>query len=872
MKNLISLNPFSKSSIKTRIAGTSCALGILLLILFADLAAAGPLPYFYDPNLQACFDEQAAAHQWVSAEDVRELVCVERGIRNFYGVEQLIALERLDLSGNRIDDLFPLGYMGWPALPNLVSLRLADNAIADVYPLEGYSRLETLWLSGNRGIDFQQLGPIIKQNPQLTRLGLGDIDLQEPGLPWLNIDTAAIVELDISNTGIEGLWGIQAYASLQVLDAADNRIADVYPLYMTPWFDSLRELNLANNRIVDVMPLQSYTELRTLWLSGNPGIDFQQLRPIIEQNLSLTRLGLGDIDLQQPDLPWFNPAVQAIVELDVSNTGLEGLWGIESYPSLQILDASDNQIIEIYPLSISSWFGGLKEVNLANNRIVDVMPLQNYTELRTLWLSGNPGIDFQQLRPIIEQNPHLARLGLGDIDLQEPGLPWFNNNPVELRELDLRNTGIEGLWGIEGYLSLQSFDASENAIFELYPLEMLSWYGNLRELNLANNRIVDVVPLQNLRDLRTLWMSGNSGIDFQQLRPLIEQNQQLTRLGLGGIDLQEPGLPWLNIDTYGVVELDLSHTGIEGLWGIESYKSLQSLDASDNDIHDLHPLEMLAWSGRLRELNLANNRIVDLFPLQGYTDLRSLWLSGNGDIEYQQLRPIIEQNQHLTRLGLGGIDLQELAVPWLNIDREGIVELDLSDTGIEWLWGIEFYPGLQRLDVSGNGIFELNPLDMLAWSGRLRELNLAHNQISDVFPLQGFTGLRTLWLSGNQDIDFQQLRPIIDQNPNLIRLGLGDIDLQEPGLPWFNIDIESVIELDLGNTGIEGLWGIEGYRSLQLLDVSANRLFDVMPLFSVPKLELVDLRENSGIPCWQLDQLEWMLGVDALLRPATCLP
>jgi Leucine-rich repeat (LRR) protein len=976
---------------RSRFSWVSVCFAILWLSLQGGVVSASPLPNFPDTNLQACFDEQVAAQGWLNAEDVQELVCVERGIRDFYGIDQLTALASLDLSGNLIDNLYPLGYTGWPALPNLVSLRLADNAIVDLYPLQAYTALQTLWLSGNPGIDFQQLRPIIEQNPNLTRLGLGDIDLQEPGLPWLYIDTASVVELDISNTGIEGLWGIESYASLEVLDASDNRIVDIFPLYMTSSFDRLRELNLANNRIVDVIPLHHYTELRSLWLSGNSGIDFQQLYPIIEQNQQLIRLGLGDIDLQEPGLPWFNFNPSALVELDVSNTGIEGLWGIEGYVSLQKLDASDNRIFEIYPLDMLSWFDNLRELNLANNRIVDVMPLQGHTELRSLWLSGNSGIDFYQLFPIIEQNPQLVRLGLGDINLQEPGLPWFNINTEAVVELDLSNTGIEWLWGIEGYTSLQKLDASNNRIFELYPLDMLSWIDNLRELNLANNRIVDVNPLQNYTGLRTLWLSGNSGIDFQQLRPIVEQNQQLTRLGLGDIDFQEPGLPWFNINTEAVIELDVSHTGIEWLWGIEGYKSLQMLDASDNRIFDLYPLDMLSWSGKLRELNLADNQIVDVYPLQGYTGLRSLWLSGNSDIDIDQLRPIIEQNKDLTRLGLGGIDLREMAVPWFDINMEAVVELDLSHTGIEWLWGIEGYTSLQVLDASDNQIFDLYPLEMLSWFGKLRELNLANNQIVDVTALQGYTGLRTLWLSGNAGIDFQQLRPIIEQNPQLTRLGLGDIDLQEPavpwfninmeavveldlshtgiewlwgiegytslqvldasdnqifdlyplemlswlgklrelnlgdnqiidvtplqaytglrtlwlsgnagidfqqlrpiieqnqqltrlglgdidlqepGLPWFNIDTETVVELDVSHTGIEGLWGIESYKSLQVLDASANSLFDIWPLFYVPELESVDLRDITTIPCDQLDQLELILGADAVLRPATCV-
>jgi len=82
-----------------------------------------------------------------------------------------------------------------------------------------------------------------------------------------------------------------------------------------------------------------------------------------------------------------------------------------------------------------------------------------------------------------------------------------------------------------------------------------------------------------------------------------------------------------------------------------------------------------------------------------------------------------------------------------------------------------------------------------------------------------------------------------------------------------------VIELDVGNTGIEGLWGIEEYTSLQVLEASDNRIVDIYPLFNLFALALVDLRGNTGIPCDQLDQLEQILGLgsSAVLRPATCV-
>ena len=42
------------------------AFSVLLLMLLAGPSSAAPLPNFPDPNLQACFDEQASAQGWVN--------------------------------------------------------------------------------------------------------------------------------------------------------------------------------------------------------------------------------------------------------------------------------------------------------------------------------------------------------------------------------------------------------------------------------------------------------------------------------------------------------------------------------------------------------------------------------------------------------------------------------------------------------------------------------------------------------------------------------------------------------------------------------------------------------------------------------------
>jgi Leucine-rich repeat (LRR) protein len=706
----------------------------------------------------------------------------------------------------------------------------------DVSPLQYFTHLSVLWLSGNSGIDFAQLQPIINQNYGLIELGIGGINVNAPGLPFFNFDPRQLNALDVSGTGIELLGGISQYENLKRLDASDNTISSIYELSGLP----LTELRLTHNQIVDVSPLLGTTQLKVLWLSGNSGIDFYQLLSIINQNQGITELGLGGININSLGVPDFGYNPMQLIALDISSTGIDGLWGIEQYSNLQRLNASDNAISDLYPLNSLP----LTELRLANNKITDVWPLQSLSNLKVLWMSGNSGIDFYSLKSIIDQNQGLAELGLGGINFYSPWLPGFAFDPMQLTALDISNTGIEELWGIEMYVNLKYLDASNNRIVDLYPL-LGGMYGPipLTELRLGNNRIVDVTPLQTFTQLQVLWLSGNSGIDFLSLKSIIDQNQDLTELGLGSIGINAPGLPWFAFDPMQLTALDVSNAGLTGLLGIEQYINLQYLNAS-------------------------NNSIVDVSPLQYLFHFKVLWLSGNSGINYMALEPIINQNQSLTELGLGGIMLDSTSgMPVFAFNPAQLIVLDISNTGIVGLWGIEQYINLQRLDASNNNIVQLYALNGLP----LKELRLANNQIVDVWPLQSFYDLEVLWLSGNSGIDFMMLKSVIDQNQKLTELGLGSINLNSYELPYFAFNPMQLVALDISNTGIQALWTIEQYVNLQYLDASNNNLWDISSLMMLQGLTLVDLHGSTSISCAQLDNLEMQIGSEVLIRPETCV-
>ncbi len=726
-------------------------------------------------------------------------------------------LSYLDASSNEIEHISPLSLLFNPT--SLEVLRLADNRITDVSPLQSLNSLQVLWLSNNNGINYSQLEPVVAQNSSTLReLGIGGVELQGNTIP---VQAGLISKLDVSNTGLDYL---PVYPGLTYLDASDNRIADLSSLTWGIDPQGLTALYLANNQIVDVMPLQNFTQLEVLWLSGNSGIDYMQLQSVIYQNnQTLREVGVGDIYLQGYSVPVYPDVIN---KLDVSNTGLDYL---PVYPGLTYLNASDNQIADLSPLSWGADPQRFTSLYLSNNHIVDVMPLQNFTQLEVLWLSGNSGIDYMQLQSVIYQNNQTLReVGVGDINLQGYSVPVY---PDVINKLDVSNTGLDYL---PVYPGLTYLDASDNQIVDLSPLSWGADPQRLTSLYLANNQIVDVMPLQNFTQLEVLWLSGNSGINYMQLQPVISQNSwTLRELGLGDIAM-DGAWPSVNADI--IRKLDVSNTGS---WDLFIYPGLTYLDASDNQITDLSPLNWGADPQRLTSLYLANNQIVDVMPLQNFTQLEVLWLSGNSGIDYMQLQPVISQNSWTLReLGVGDINMNG---EWPTVNYDVIRKLDMSNTG---LWDLPVYPNLTYLNVSNNLITNVNSLSMM-------------------------NKLQVLWLSGNSGINYNELKFYL-QNLTLRELGIGDIQLTTTYFPNNEIDLSQLIKLDISNTGIEGAWGLEGAQNLRILNLSDNYIIDINSILWLERLREVDLRGNQQIPCDQLDTLERRPYIEVVYRPATC--
>jgi len=796
---------------------------IAIFTCFASFAAQAetPLPSMADPNLQNCLTEQANRNGWQYVEQVVQLECPGRNIIRLEGLEGLFSLTELDLSKNNIQD---------------------------VWPLASLQTLTKLNLSGNQSLAIWQVRPVIDMNRGLTSLGLNGIEIGSfsnlgPLTNWETGQPYPLVELDLGNTHLTDPNGGKSLdflmpfgGTLTRLNVAGNGIDNIYALGSWgpngPNFMQLKELDLSNNALVDfwLAPLQNLTKLN---LSGNRRVSIGQVRPVIDMNRGLTSLGLNGIEIGSfdnlgPLTNWETGKPYALAELDLGNTHLTDPNGGHSLDflmpfgsTLTRLNVAGNGINNIQVFA--SWgpngpnFVQLSELDLSNNALVDVWPLSPLHQLTKLNLSGNQNLAIWQVRPVIDMNRGLTSLGLNGIEIGSfdnlgPLTNWETGKLYPLVELDLGNTHLTDPNGGHSLDFLMSFgstltrlNVADNGIDNIQVFASPGPNGpnfmQLKELDLSNNALVDVWPLGSLHNLTKLNLSGNQNLPIWQVRPVIDMNPRLTSLGLNGIEIGSfdnlgPLTNWETGKPYALAELDLGNTHLTDPNGGKSLdflmpfgSTLTRLNVAGNGINNIQILGSWGSSyspnfAQLKELDLSNNALVDVWPLSPLHNLTKLNLSGNQSLDIWQVRPVIDMNRGLTSLGLNGIEIGSFdnlgpLTNWETGKPYALAELDLGNThltdpnggkSLDFL--MPFGGTLTRLNVAGNGIDDLQVFTSWGPNGpnfvQLKELDLSNNAVVDVWPLTVLHALGYLNLIGNDQIGCNDLDMLVAALPSTL--------------------------------------------------------------------------------------------------------
>jgi len=258
--------------------------------------------------------------------------------------------------------------------------------------------------------------------------------------------------------------------------------------------------------------------------------------------------------------------VELMGKLELSDSNIASLTGLEYCTDLTILSLNNNQITDI-----SSLFNlpDLVDLSLANNQINDISVLSNLTNLTTLNLNNNQIIDFSPL----------AKLR-------------------NLKKLHLENSGQIDTGVLSELTNLTELYLGNSQINDISALSNLH---NLDKLDLGNNSIIDVEPLSNLTDLMVLDLGENQINDIRHLSDLV--NLIILKLDNNKInDLRSLA------NLYKLQTLDLGSNSMVDTSSLSKMTNLTELNLSNNEINDISVLSNLT---NLRVLNIQDNKLAE---------------------------------------------------------------------------------------------------------------------------------------------------------------------------------------------------------------------------------------------------------------------
>lgn len=309
---------------------------------------------------------------------------------------------------------------------------------------------------------------------------------------------------------------------------------------------------------------------------------------------------------------WLNsaPEVRNTVEVRNADTGWSVLW---SSPSGAPITDDGWQYCEY---DITEWAACHSHVYLRwGYEVLAETTAYSGWNLDDITLLGAP----DNLVPFADVNLKAAVLNelvaIGASDLSTP--PTYCQM-LQLTSLDVRESDIRELGGLEYALNLEYLNANDNQIVDLSPLSGLH---SLRELHIRRNRIRDLRPLADLTNLWNLSLSYNEIVDISPLARLTELTHlYLAYNQIAYIDV----LDWSAMSGFNV--LDLGDNLIDDIDSLSGLPRLWSLLLTNNEVEDI---SVLAEFPGLNRLTLNSNQITDIEALRGLSNLTYLHLVDN---------------------------------------------------------------------------------------------------------------------------------------------------------------------------------------------------------------------------------------------------
>ncbi|MCV9884481.1 leucine-rich repeat domain-containing protein [Metabacillus halosaccharovorans] len=615
----------------------------------------------------------------------------DRGITDLTGLEHAVNLESLSIAYNSIEDLSPLA-----ELTSLTYLDMNGNNIQSLDSLSGLTNLQTLYANSNEITNLEAIK-----------------------------DLSSLNSLFVTDNQITDIQALASLTALNSLSVSDNDLNDVSVLNELP---DLTYIDISYNSISDISVLESLTQLDMAYINNNA------------LDLGVGSISMGVINTllnRGVDVSYLSDDENGYMDItigDVTKTSIELNWEVDSskeYTQYEIL-IDGEKVAET--TNTTYILQGLTPETYYNFEVKGISS-DGYqlSDWESIWTHGDPRGDVvnfvdKNLESAVRDSLHLSYRELTAGDLEK------------LTSLYVGGFEITDITGLEYAINLDTLSLASNQIEDI---SVLSGLANLGYLDLGYNNISDLSALEGLNNLYYVGLNNNA-LDLSEGSPAMTVIQGLVDRG---VDVE-----YVNYDSEGYVNVvinGVTKTSVDLSWTIEStsksYSQFEVYVNGEKVTSTTEPSYVLE--------NLAPETYYDI-EIAGLSDdgyRLSSWksITTHGDPSGE----VITFNDE----NLEAAIKDELYLHYRELttgDLERITHLDLFDSGIKDLTGLEYAINLERLYIFNNEIVDVTPLQSLT---NLEHLELDNNLIEDISPLSGLVNLQSLNLIGNTVTDISPL-------------------------------------------------------------------------------------------------------------------
>ena len=678
----------------------------------------------------------------------------------------------------------------------------------------------------------------------------------------LTSNIIAVTTLDISNSNIVDLTGIQYFTALETLNCSSN-------LFVTLDFSknfTLKTLTCNNNLSLKSLNLKNgkNTLLNSTSSSftGNPSLTCIQVDNLAYANTNWTSVKDTSTSFNTDCTVYTlipDPKFEAkLIGLGIDKDGVNGKVATSSIASLTYL-------------------------NVCCSAIKDLTGIQDFVALTDLYCHRNELANLD-----VSKNIALTSLGcdtnqLSSLDVSKNvSLISLSCDGNQISSLDLtKNTALKGLsishfgqgssGGGNGLFT--TIDVSKNVALEYLNCEQ----NKLNSLDLSNNLLLKELKCgQN--QLTTLDVSKNTALtslscDSNQLLNLNLKNGKNTLLSISNFKTN-PNLNCIQVDdvsysnTNWSTRKDLTANYSDSCTFIVAYTTIADTNFEDKlialgiDQDGKNGKVATASISNLKTLNVSNSNITDLTGIKDFASLVSLVCNNN------KLNKLdLSDNGPLTKLDCSSNFLSELSIynntslSDLNCSLNAINNLEVSKNtnltilscGFNKLVNLDITKNtsLRELECANNNLYNLN-LKNGNNSNMQRMIfgNFTNNPNLTCIQVDNAAYSSTNWIAKDTNANYSEdctpftkytLIPDANFEKKLISLGIdsGVVDGKVE-----TIKIAAVTTLNVSYSSITDMTGIQDFTALKTLNCSLNPL----TLLDVSKnTDLVNLNVRGKI-------------------------